>query len=262
MGRLKSYFAILTALLFIPIAALQTSAQPPTRPIERHVLRSLRQIHSAQATYQSTVGDGTFGSLAHLFQAGLIDESLASGAKYGYLYALSTTTVPAGFAVSARPRAYRKTGVRSFLIDATGDIRGGDRNGGPATPDDPVIDDCTSGSIEENERCTITDLRWLTGAQATFAATLGKGNYGTLTELYSAGLVRADLSDHSARGYLYEVEVIAHVPGELPAAFKIRATPQIYRSTAIRSFFLDQTGVIRGGDKNGGHANETDPPIN
>ena len=51
-------------------------------------------------------------------------------------------------------------------------------------------------------------------------------------------------------------------PGGPPPSFKIWAVPQVYGTTAIRSFFIDQTGVFRGGDKNGGEANQNDPPIN
>jgi hypothetical protein len=234
---------------------------------ELHVIRSMRQIHSAEATYQATTGAGNFASLQNLRQIGFIDEALASGSKYGYVYVLSTTPfVPgqsaASFTVTATPRAYRKSGIRSFFIDTSGSLRGGDKNGQVATSADPFIDDCTNGSIQDNERCTIEDMRTLHSAQITYAATVGNGNYGTFPQLYLAGLIRSDLSDYNARGYLYQYQIVNREPNVNTASFKIWATPQVYGSTAVRSFFIDQTGVLRGGDKNGAQANESDPPIN
>ena len=258
------------ALLFIVCIAagcMIASAQSPRTFAEAHVLRSLRQIHGAEATFQATTGNGNFGSLQNLRQAGFIDEALASGAKYGYVYVVSTVAFvpgqhPAAFTVTATPRSYRKSGVRSFYIDALGEIHGGDRNGQVATAGDPFIDDCTSGSILENERCTIADMRSLVGAQAAYASTIGNGNYGTFQQLYSAGLIRAGLASGSSRGYFFAYLVIDFVPNTQTASFKIWATPQAYGTSAVRSFFIDQTGVLRGGDKNGGQANENDPPVN
>lgn len=240
---------------------------PPRLFAEVHVLRSLRQLHGAQMTYQATAGGGNYGSLQNLRQQGFIDEALASGAKYGYLYVLSTVPhvpgqSPATFTVTATPRAYRKSGIRSFFIDTTGEIRGGDRNGQVATSSDPIIDDCTNGAIPDNERCTIADMRTLHSAQMTYAATLGNPNFGFLLQLYQAGLIRSDLADGSARGYGYEVQVIDYVPDAQPASFKIWATPLVYGTTAIRSFFIDQTGVLRGADHGGLPAGPNDPPIN
>ena len=260
-------FQLLFALLIFH-ACLPTAAQSPPRLFsENHVVRSLRQIHSAQATYQAAIGGGNFGTLQNLRQAGFIDVALSSGAKYGYVYVLSVVTAvpgqsPAHFSVTATPRAYRKSGIRSFYLDAGGELHGGDKGGTLATASDPVIDDCTNGSIPDNERCTIQDIQSLVSAQAIFASTLGNGNYGLFNQLYLAGLIRGDLADHISRGYFFNLQTIDQVPGTNPASFKIWATPRIYGTTAIRSFYTDQTGVIRGGDKNGGDANENDPPIN
>lgn len=253
-----TFFTALAFLILTPIC----DGQSPRLFAERHVLRSVRQLHSAQATYSATLGNGNYGSLQDLREAGFIDEALATGSKYGYSYVVTTQTGPARFNVTATPRAYRKSGIRSFYVDQIGDIRGADNNGGPATANDPIIDDCTNGSISDNERCTIQDMRALHSAQMTYAATAGLGNYGTFPQLYQAGLIRSDLSDYAARGYLYEVQIIAFVPGQQPASFKIWASPHHYPTSAIRSFYIDQTGVLRGADRNGGQADQSDPPVN
>ena len=105
-------------------------------------------------------------------------------------------------------------------------------------------------------------MRSLHGAEATYASTVGNRNYGFFPQLYLAGLIRSDLADYSARGYFYKVLVIDYVPDVQTPTFKIWATPRTYGVTAVRSFYIDQTGVLRGGDKNGDRASETDPPIN
>jgi len=259
----KKLFVLIATLLI-----LQTVySQSPRAFGEAHVLRSLRQLHSAQATYQATAGNGNFGTLQALSQAGFIDNALASGSKYGYLYNVSAIASMPGqsaarFSISATPRAYRKSGTRSFYIDQNGELRGADTGGIPATITAPIIDDCTSGGILDNERCTILDMRTLHAVEVTFAATVGNGSYGLLDELYLAGLIRADLGNYVSRGYNYNVQTIGYVPDTQAATFKIWATPRTYGATAIRSFYIDQTGVLRGGDKNGGQANENDPPIN
>src|SRR5215203_769561 len=164
-----AFFAIILCLCLAP----DCLGQSPRSFAEVHVVRSLRQIHSAQATYQATTGSGNFGSLQNLQQAGSIDDALASGSKYGYLYVVITIPFVPGqsaarFTVTATPRSYRKSGFRSFYIDALGEIHGGDKNGQIAVPGDPFIDDCTSGTILDNERCIIADMRLLYSAEMTY----------------------------------------------------------------------------------------------
>ena len=105
----------------------------------------MRTIHSAQATYQSTTGNGEFGSLADLFNAALISNSLATNFHWGYFFVNtathSTAGSPALFNYKSRPEIYGRTGVRSFYIDEAGVIRGADKNGQYADQNDPPIQD-------------------------------------------------------------------------------------------------------------------------
>ena len=256
------FASFLAALIVVLIGLTAAQAQLSRVWVERHVMRSIRQIQSAQATYNATTGSGSYGTLANLRQAGLIDEALASGDKYGYVFVVTIATGPSRFNATATPRVYRKTGTRSFYTDSSdSEIRGGDKNGSPATSTDPIIDDCTSGTIIENEGCTIQDIRILISAQMTYQATVGNPNYGFLDDLRAAGLIRSGLGGGITRGYAYTVQVIDYVPETQAASFKIWATPFNYGSTGIRSFYTDQTGVIRGADRNGAPAGPTDPPI-
>ncbi len=257
-------FAQILLLTFF-LGAATSAAGSPFRVSERFVLRSVRTIHAAEMTYGATYGNGNYGALSALGQAHLIDVALATGNKYGYMFVLTTVpwtpTSPAAFTLTATPRVYRKTGRLSFFIDTTGEIRGGDKGGQPANASDPVIDDCTQGSIIENERCTIGSLRILHGAEMTYAATYGNGNYAALAELGRVQLIDTSLATGQYRGYSISVVRTPQTQTE-SATFRISAVPQTYGITGIRSFYVDTTGVIRGADKDGQPADQNDPPIN
>jgi hypothetical protein len=262
--RIRQIKILVSALLAFNIAA---AAQAPNPKFfnERFVITAMRAIHGAEATFQATTGNGDYGTAAQLRQAGLIDSALLSGQKYGYQFVLTETphtqSTPARFVVTATPTLYRKSGLRSYYIDELGEMHAADKNGTVADANDPYIDDCALWGLQDNERCTLLDMRGLHGAEATYAVTSGFGNYGMFTELYAAGLIRSDLADYDSRGYIYSVQVVNMQPNVQPL-FKISAVPRQYGVTGIRSFFIDQSGVIRGGDKNGQPASENDPPIN
>jgi hypothetical protein len=230
------------------------------------VIQAVVQIHGAQMTYFATFGNGNFGSLADLEQANFIDAALATGIKYGYTFAMSVTPgspgTPASFVLTATPQRYPKTGRRSFFIDISGELRGGDKNGGVATASDPYIDSCALWGMADNERCTIQDLRTLHGAQMTYAATYGSGNFGNFTQLRDALLISRTLAMGSNHGYYFVMIIYHQILPNVPASFKIYSAPQSYGTTGVRSFFIDTSGVLRGADKNGVLADENDPPIN
>jgi hypothetical protein len=211
-------------------------------------------------TYQATTGNGNYGTFQNLVQAGLIDSALATGLKYGYSYQVfitnSSPTIPATLRITATPLAYRKTGRRSFFIDESGVLRGADKNGAVATVSDPEIED----ECLPYEQCAISDLRALYSAEITYSATKGNGNYGTFTQLYEFGLIRKRLASGFLHGYIFTCTIVPQT-NSTPASFKISAVPASYGTSGIRSFFIDESGVLRGADKNGAPANEDDPPI-
>jgi type II secretory pathway pseudopilin PulG len=119
---------------------------------------SLRALHSAEATYQATRGQGKYGTLSDLAAEGLIDTKLASGNRSGYHFEVELTTdnlnYP-GFTVVGVPMTYGSTGIRSFYIDETGVIRAGDNRGRPSTKMDPPVDSYS----DFDERPRRTDYR-------------------------------------------------------------------------------------------------------
>lgn len=259
---------MLSFSVMIGVSLAVTAEAQTTRALyssERFVIRAVRQIHSAQATYQATHGNGSYGSLANLGNAGFIDAVLASGNKYGYSFVMSVTPyspgVPSSFRLTATPLRYPKTGRRSFFIDTSGEMHGADKNGEVATAEDPYIDSCSLFGSADNERCTIQDLRTLHSAQSTYQATYGNGiSYGSLSQLRTAGLIFQVLATGQSHGYSFVVTVFAQSP-QTPARFTITAVPQTYGTTGVRSFFIDESGVIRGADRNGEPADQNDPPI-
>ena len=258
---------LLILSLFLALFQITASAQAsnPRRFNERFVAASVRTIFSAQMTYQSTVGAGAFATLSELRQAEVIDAVLASGEKYGYVFALSRThasaTTPPRFSLTATPRRYPRTGRRSFYIDETGEMRAADKNGAAADASDPVISECDALGIYNNERCAVMDLRKVASAQLSYYATAGGGgSYGTLAELRAAGLIPARLATGASHGYAFSVQLIPPADGA-PASFRLRATPVEYDVSGVRSFYIDTALVMRGADRQGQPADETDPPI-
>lgn len=264
----KKLFVLAISLILLPtFFAYKTHAQTITSRNfgERFVVRAVAVIHGAQMTYQATAGNGTYGSLQDLRQAGFIDAVLAGGEKYGYVFALSvtppTSTMPAKFMLTATPRLYRKSGRLSYFVDERGDVRGADKNGGIATANDPIVDTCSFyGDIAGNERCVIGNVRSLHGAQMTYQATTGAGVYGTLSQLFAAGLINSRIGNGTNHGYNFIVIIIAPTPTS-PALFTVQAIPAIYGVTGTRSFYIDVSGVLRGADKQGQPAGANDPPI-
>ena len=93
---------------------------------------SLRTLHSSEATYQATAGNGNYAALAGLSAQGLIDPVLASGSKSGYAFELTPTdavvgTSAAEFYGTAEPltkSGVSQSGTRVFCIAEVGVMRG------------------------------------------------------------------------------------------------------------------------------------------
>ena len=71
---------------------------------------SMRTIHSAEATYQSTSGQGNFGSFAELDAVRMIDPVLATGMKSGYTFVITETD----FVVNVSPAIFKATSIPTY----------------------------------------------------------------------------------------------------------------------------------------------------
>jgi hypothetical protein len=88
-------------------------------------------------------------------------------------------------------------------------------------------------------------------AEAVYRAE--NGTFATLEELVSTGLLGDPTSGKLAR-YRFEVRV-------KPDGFEATAVPEKYGVTGKQSFYLDETRIMRGADKEGEKATESDPPL-
>jgi len=105
---------------------------------------------------------------------------------------------------------------------------------------------------EVNESVAIGILRAIAGAEETYKATEGNGNYGSLDALIESKLVQKDMLDKY--GYRFDVSVSGN-------HFEVRATPAEYGKTGRVSFFVDSSGVLKSGDHGGGPASASDKPM-
>lgn len=106
-----------------------------------------------------------------------------------------------------------------------------------------------------NEGSAIHSLRMISEAELAYQTNFGK--YGTLQELATNGLIDPNLADGNKNGYQFTLTL----PTENPEGFEVTGVPEDYRKTGMRSFFVDETFVIREGDKFGGPATKMDSPL-
>lgn len=110
--------------------------------------------------------------------------------------------------------------------------------------------DRTSSPIMNNELHTIGVLMSIRSAQTTYKA--GKGSYATRDQLVSEGLVPEPVLE--MKGYRIEITTTGD-------KFEVTATPTEYGKTGRQSFYLDESGVIRGADHGGQPGSVADKPL-
>jgi hypothetical protein len=108
------------------------------------------------------------------------------------------------------------------------------------------------GSPEMNEMIAIGMLQMLAGVEESYKSTVGKGSYGTIDNLIEQKLVTKEVLEN----YGYRIELHTSSTG-----FEATAVPLEYGKTGKRSFFVDQTGVVRGDDHGGGPASSADVQV-
>ncbi|MFQ3580702.1 MAG: hypothetical protein SNJ67_10680 [Chloracidobacterium sp.] len=111
--------------------------------------------------------------------------------------------------------------------------------------------------IAANEAAILPLLDQLQEAQARYALGVGQNRFGTLADLRRAGEITG-LTDGQYRGYRIEMLVNNQA---VPPTFQIHAVPERYRETGRRSFLMDDSGVLRGADRQGERARLSDPVL-
>ncbi len=102
-----------------------------------------------------------------------------------------------------------------------------------------VVPTFLQSRIAVNEVAAIKVVGDVLSSQMTYASTKGMGSYSPdLSGLQEAGLLDGLLGPGTALGYTF------YVSGS-NSSFSIHARPLAFGSSGTRSFFSDQTGVIR-----------------
>ena len=103
-----------------------------------------------------------------------------------------------------------------------------------------------------NEGSAISTLRTLHGAEVTYQATSGAGNFGDFVALSGAGLIDtvvAASATTAKSGYNFNPTITAATGGN-PSLFDIKGTPvthttaSAFAATGSRSFLIAETGVV------------------
>jgi len=96
-----------------------------------------------------------------------------------------------------------------------------------------------------NEGSAQQSLRTMSSAEATYYATAGNGNYGTVANMVTQNLIDSQLGSGSKSGYIFTTNT---APAASATAFVIAAAPSSTSSvtaTGTREFCIDESGVLR-----------------
>jgi hypothetical protein len=121
-------------LILTMVAGISSSVKnPPPETNEMVALSLLQFVANAEQQYKADAGKGSYGSLQQMIDAKVFPPDVLD--KYGYNFQITVTGDQ--FEAVATPREYGKSGKRSFFVDKSGVVRGGDHGGGAATVADP-----------------------------------------------------------------------------------------------------------------------------
>ena len=117
----------------------------------------------------------------------------------------------------------------------------------PADPN--ALGTLPGANISAREQLVVAQLRTLKQAELAYFAENGK--FATIDELVSSGAL-----NHTPEVLDYTIEIET-----TPGGYVVMAVPDEYGPDGRQSFYLDQSGIIRGADHNGGAPKPTDPAI-
>lgn len=142
--KMEKGFSLIELLIVVVVIGIIVAIAIPNLLASRRAsneasaISSLRAVHSAQATYASTFGGGSFAGSEGSFDTvlfntlsavDLIDEVLGAGSKSGYGYTGgkvdSNDTRPAGFCARSIPltiTGITTTGTKNFAVATEGRI--------------------------------------------------------------------------------------------------------------------------------------------
>jgi prepilin-type N-terminal cleavage/methylation domain-containing protein len=124
-------FSLIELLIVVAIIGIIAAIAIPNLLASRRAAnegsaqQSLRTISSSEATYRSTAGNGSYGTVDNLVTQNLVDSVLGGGVKSGYNFTTGAAPVASttDFVIAAAPvvsSGVTATGTREFCIDQTG----------------------------------------------------------------------------------------------------------------------------------------------
>lgn len=108
-----------------------------------------------------------------------------------------------------------------------------------------------------NETSAVSTILLISKAEREFTK-MTQGRYGALHELAESGLIDQGLAGGTEKGYRFSLKL------KEQAGFEAFAVPVKYGSvlgTGARSFYLDETGILRQAYKGGGEASAADEAV-
>ena len=131
-------FSLIELLIVVAIIGIIAAIAIPNLLASRRAANegsaqsSLRTLHSSEATYQATSGNGNFGSMADLSTVSLVDGSLASNVKSGFTFIVTKADAVAGtsqatFKATCIPTiasGVSQSGTRKFGLTEDGVMHG------------------------------------------------------------------------------------------------------------------------------------------
>ena len=101
-----------------------------------------------------------------------------------------------------------------------------------------AVPNLLQSKMSGNEASAISTVRNLVSAELSYSVSTGAGSYGDMTALTNNQLVDSMVGSGTKDGYTFTV-----FPGS--GTFAVNARPVTYQNTGVRSFYSDESGVIR-----------------